>query len=106
MNALLNVSGLQAGYGQAQVLFGVDFAVAEGEVVTLLGRNGMGRSTTIKCLFGLLGVKDGSIEFAGERVSGLPSYQIAKRGLGLVPEGRQIFPKDRKSTRLNSSHRL
>jgi branched-chain amino acid transport system ATP-binding protein len=92
MNALLKVAGLRAGYGQAQVLFGVDFSMAEGEVVTLLGRNGMGRSTAIKCLFGLLDVTDGSIEFAGERISGLQSYQIAKRGLGLVPEGRQIFP--------------
>lgn len=92
MNALLNVAGLRAGYGQAQVLFGVDFSVAEGEVVTLLGRNGMGRSTAIKCLFGLLTASDGSIEFAGEQIGGLPSYQIAKRGLGLVPEGRQIFP--------------
>lgn len=92
MNALLKVAGLRAGYGQAQVLFGVDFTVGEGEVVTLLGRNGMGRSTTIKCLFGLLALKDGAIEFAGERINGLPSYQIAKRGLGLVPEGRQIFP--------------
>jgi len=91
MNALLKVAGLRAGYGQAQVLFGVNFSVAEGEVVTLLGRNGMGRSTAIKCLFGLLEVTDGSIEFADERISGLPSYQIAKRGLGLVPEGRQIF---------------
>jgi len=91
MNTLLKVSGLRAGYGQAQVLFGVDFTVAEGEVVTLLGRNGMGRSTTIKCLFGLLAAKDGAIEFAGERINGLPSYQIAKLGLGLVPEGRQIF---------------
>jgi len=92
MNALLEVAGLRAGYGQAQVLFGVDFSMAEGEVVTLLGRNGMGRSTAIKCLFGLLDASDGSIEFAGERISGLQSYQIAKRGLGLVPEGRQIFP--------------
>ncbi|NMG74158.1 ABC transporter ATP-binding protein [Aromatoleum diolicum] len=92
MNALLKVDGLRAGYGQAQVLFGIDFSVGEGEVVTLLGRNGMGRSTAIKCLFGLLEVTNGSIEFAGERIGGLPSYQIAKRGLGLVPEGRQIFP--------------
>ncbi|HRQ64477.1 MAG TPA: ABC transporter ATP-binding protein [Xanthomonadaceae bacterium] len=92
MNALLKVAGLRAGYGQAQVLFGVDFSVAEGEVVTLLGRNGMGRSTAIKCLFGLLPATDGAIEFSGEPICGLPSYQIAKRGLGLVPEGRQIFP--------------
>jgi branched-chain amino acid transport system ATP-binding protein len=92
MESLLKVSGLQAGYGAAQVLFGVDFAIAEGEVVTLLGRNGMGRSTTIKCLFGLLPVKDGTIEFGGQRVENLASHQIAKLGLGLVPEGRQVFP--------------
>ncbi len=92
MNMLLNVKGLCAGYGAAQVLFGVEFAVGEGEVVTLLGRNGMGRSTTIKCLFGLLPTKGGSIEFAGQRVDALPSHRIARLGLGLVPEGRQVFP--------------
>lgn len=92
MNPLLKVSGLRAGYGAAQVLFGIDFALAEGEVATLLGRNGMGRSTAIKCLFGLLEAKGGSIEFAGQPIGGLPSHQIAKRGLGLVPEGRQVFP--------------
>jgi len=89
---LLNVTGLKAGYGAAQVLFGVDLSVAEGEVITLLGRNGMGRSTTIKCLFGLLEPKAGAIEFGGKRTEALPSHQIAKLGLGLVPEGRQIFP--------------
>lgn len=92
MASLLKVAGLQAGYGQAQVLFGVDFAMAEGEVVTLLGRNGMGRSTTIKCLFGLLQPTGGSIEFGGKRTDKLPSHQIARLGLGLVPEGRQVFP--------------
>jgi len=92
MKPLLNVTGLQAGYGAAQVLFGVDFSVSEGEVVTLLGRNGMGRSTTIKCLFGLLASKGGEIEFGGKRVERLASHQIAKLGLGLVPEGRQVFP--------------
>jgi len=92
MKPLLNVTGLKAGYGAAQVLFGVDLSVAEGEVITLLGRNGMGRSTTIKCLFGLLDPKAGEIEFAGKRTERLPSHQIAKLGLGLVPEGRQIFP--------------
>jgi len=91
MEPLLKVTGLQAGYGAAQVLFGVDFAINEGEVVTLLGRNGMGRSTTIKCLFGLLPVKCGAIEFGGQRVERLASHQIAKLGLGLVPEGRQVF---------------
>lgn len=92
MKPLLNVTGLQAGYGAAQVLFGVDFSVSEGEVVTLLGRNGMGRSTTIKCLFGLLASKGGEIEFGDKRVTRLASHQIAKLGLGLVPEGRQVFP--------------
>ncbi len=92
METLLKITDLQAGYGAAQVLFGVDFVIAEGEVVTLLGRNGMGRSTTIKCLFGLLPVKGGTIEFGGQRVERLASHQIAKLGLGLVPEGRQVFP--------------
>lgn len=92
MKPLLSVAGLKAGYGAAQVLFGVDLAVAEGEVVTLLGRNGMGRSTTIKCLFGLLEPKAGEIAFGGQRTERLASHQIAKLGLGLVPEGRQIFP--------------
>lgn len=91
-NRLLEAVGLQAGYGQANVLFGIDFGVDEGEVVTLLGRNGMGRSTTIKCLFGLLPLKGGEIRFAGEKIGKLPSYRIARRGLALVPEGRQIFP--------------
>ena len=89
---LLKVADLKAGYGAAQVLFGVDFSVAPAEVVTLLGRNGMGRSTTIKCLFGLLNASAGQIEFNGTRTTRLPSHQIAKLGLGLVPEGRQIFP--------------
>lgn len=92
MGSLLKVAGLKAGYGQAQVLFGVDFEMTEGEVVTLLGRNGMGRSTTIKCLFGLLQPTGGSIEFNGQRTETWPSHQIARLGLGLVPEGRQVFP--------------
>ncbi len=89
---LLKVANLHAGYGRAQVLFGVDLSVSVGEVVTLLGRNGMGRSTTIKCLFGLLPSMDGVIEFQNQRVDKLQSFQIARKGLGLVPEGRQIFP--------------
>jgi branched-chain amino acid transport system ATP-binding protein len=89
---LLKVSNLHASYGRAQVLFGVDISVSKGEVVTLLGRNGMGRSTTIKCLFGLLQSSNGLIEFKGQRVDNLPSFQIARKGLGLVPEGRQVFP--------------
>lgn len=89
---LLKVSNLHASYGRAQVLFGVDISVSKGEVVTLLGRNGMGRSTTIKCLFGLLQSSSGLIEFQNQRVDNLPSFQIARKGLGLVPEGRQVFP--------------
>lgn len=92
MTSLLKISGLCAGYGAAKVLFGVDLSMRQGEVITLLGRNGMGRSTTIKALFGLLQPTGGEIEFAGRRTDRLPSHQIAQLGLGLVPEGRQIFP--------------
>jgi len=87
----LSVRGLQAGYGRAQVLFDVSFDVRPGEVVTLLGRNGMGRSTTIKCLFGMLPAMGGEITVGGQKTNGLPSHRIARRGLALVPEGRQIF---------------
>lgn len=82
---------MQAAYGQAQALFDISLDLAEGEVITLLGRNGMGRSTTVKCLFGLLPSKAGSISFGGERIERLPCHEVARRGLGLVPEGRQIF---------------
>lgn len=92
MSRLLSVQDIQASYGHAQALFGVSFDVDAGEVVTLLGRNGMGRSTAIKCLFGLLPVSAGSIAFRDQPVHALPSYSIARLGLGLVPEGRQVFP--------------
>jgi branched-chain amino acid transport system ATP-binding protein len=92
MTTLLEVKDIQAAYGHAQALFGVSFDVQAGEVVTLLGRNGMGRSTVIKCLFGLLPVKAGTIRFAGKPLNALASYRIARLGLGLVPEGRQVFP--------------
>jgi branched-chain amino acid transport system ATP-binding protein len=92
MTTLLEVKDIQAAYGHAQALFGVSFDVQAGEVVTLLGRNGMGRSTVIKCLFGLLPVKAGMIRFAGKPLNALASYRIARLGLGLVPEGRQVFP--------------
>jgi branched-chain amino acid transport system ATP-binding protein len=87
----LSVRGLQAGYGRAQVLFDVSFDVQPGEVITLLGRNGMGRSTTVKCLFGMLPALAGTMEVDGALANGLPSHRIARRGLALVPEGRQIF---------------
>jgi branched-chain amino acid transport system ATP-binding protein len=91
MNKLLAIRGLQAGYGRAQVLFDISMEVQTGQVVTLLGRNGMGRSTTIKCLFGLLAASAGDIEVAGRQVLREPSHRIARMGLALVPEGRQIF---------------
>jgi len=87
----LSVRGLQAGYGRAQVLFDMNFEVHAGEVITLLGRNGMGRSTTIKCLFGMLPCLSGDISVAGERANGRAPHRIARQGLALVPEGRQIF---------------
>lgn len=87
----LSLRGLQAGYGRAQVLFDVSFDVQPGEVITLLGRNGMGRSTTVKCLFGMLPALAGTVDVDGARANGLPSHRIARRGLALVPEGRQIF---------------
>jgi branched-chain amino acid transport system ATP-binding protein len=90
-NAFLSVKQLQAGYGRAQVLFDVSFDVEPGQVVTLLGRNGMGRSTTVKCLFGMLPATSGSVFVRGVRVDQEPSHRIARRGLALVPEGRQIF---------------
>jgi branched-chain amino acid transport system ATP-binding protein len=89
---MLTVEKLQAGYGPAQVLFDVSFTVGAGEVVTLLGRNGMGKTTTIRTLMGLLPARGGGATFAGERLTAQPPYRIARRGLGLVPEGRQIFP--------------
>jgi len=87
----LAIRGLQASYGRAQVLFGISFEVRPGEVLTLLGRNGMGRSTTVKCLFGMLASSGGEIEVGGLRTRGLPPHRIARQGLALVPEGRQIF---------------
>ena len=92
MSALLEVHDVHASYGHAQALFGVSFDVRAGEVVTLLGRNGMGRSTTIKCLFGMLPLKSGAIAFGGQPLARLASHRIARLGLGLVPEGRQVFP--------------
>jgi len=92
MPDLLAVSDVHTRYGQSQVLFGVSFAIAEGEMVTLMGRNGMGKTTTIRSIMGMTPAHAGSIRFRGEEVRGLPSYRVAQRGIGLVPEGRQIFP--------------
>lgn len=89
---MLEVKGIETSYGTSQVLFGMSFSVNEGEVVSLLGRNGMGKTTTIRSLMGMVPVHGGSITFEGKEVRNLKDYQIAKLGLGLVPEGRQIFP--------------
>ncbi|MBL8309590.1 MAG: ABC transporter ATP-binding protein [Burkholderiales bacterium] len=92
MSALLKVDRLCAGYGASNVLFDVNLAIREGEVATLLGRNGMGKSTLVKCLCGWLKPTSGQIEFNGKAVAGAPAHVIGKLGLGLVPEGRQVFP--------------
>jgi branched-chain amino acid transport system ATP-binding protein len=89
---VLTVSHLQSAYGDSQVLFDVSFAVGAGEVVTLLGRNGMGKTTTVSSIMGLLRPRGGEVAFEGRRLDGLPPYRIAQCGIGLVPEGRQIFP--------------
>ena len=91
-DALLEIEGLRAGYGDSQVLFGLDLRIAPGEVATLLGRNGMGKSTTLRCLTGWLTPSGGRIRFAGEDVTGWRADRIARLGLAIVPEGRQIFP--------------
>lgn len=89
---LLHVSGLTAGYGQSQVLFGMELQVLPGQCVTLLGRNGMGKTTTIKNIMGIHSPWQGQVSLAGKAMAGQPSYKVAQAGLGLVPEGRQIFP--------------
>lgn len=91
-HAMLEARGLETSYGTSQVLFGVDLAIAAGEVVTLLGRNGMGKTTTVRSIMGLTQPQAGEVYFSGRRLTGLPTYRVAQAGLGLVPEGRQIFP--------------
>jgi len=88
---MLKVEGLQTSYGQSQVLFDIAFTIDRGEVVTLLGRNGMGKTTTVRSLMGMTPPHGGTITFDGESLRGLPPFAIARRGLGLVPEGRAIF---------------
>jgi len=89
---MLKVRDLEGFYGASQALFGMELAVEAGEVVTLMGRNGMGKTTTVHAIMGLLPHRRGIVEFEGRRVEHLPSFRIARLGLGLVPEGRQIFP--------------
>jgi branched-chain amino acid transport system ATP-binding protein len=89
---MLEVKGLETAYGLSQVLFGVSFRIEAGQVATLLGRNGMGKTTTVRSIMGMNPCNAGSISFEGKAISGLPSYRVAQAGIGLVPEGRQIFP--------------
>jgi branched-chain amino acid transport system ATP-binding protein len=89
---LLELKGLETFYGASQALFGVDLDVREGEVVALMGRNGMGKTTTINSILGLVRPRSGTITFAGKTIFGMRSHRIARLGLGLVPEGRRCFP--------------
>jgi len=89
---MLKVEGLEAFYGDSQVLFGLDFALGAGEVATLLGRNGMGKTTAVRTVMGLLRPRAGRVQFEGRDVTGQAPFRIARAGLGLVPEGRQVFP--------------
>jgi branched-chain amino acid transport system ATP-binding protein len=89
---LLEVSGLETAYGASQVLFGISLSVNEGEAITLLGRNGMGKTTTIRSVMGLTRARAGAITFRGQRIERAPPDRIARLGIALVPEGRQIFP--------------
>ena len=91
-DTLLEVDAIETCYGLSQVLFGLSLAIRRGEMVSLMGRNGMGKTTTIRSIMGLTPARAGAIRFAGTEVRSLPSYRIAKLGIGLVPEGRQIFP--------------
>ena len=89
---MLEVRAIETAYGRSQVLFKVDFAIARGEVVTLLGRNGMGKTTTVRSIMGITRCQAGSIHLEGKPIQALPSFRIAQAGVGLVPEGRQVFP--------------
>ena len=88
---LLEISGLEVAYGPSQVLFGINLSMQEGEAATLLGRNGMGKTTTLRALCGLEPVRAGSIRFAGERIDGWRPDRIGRAGIALVPEGPSAF---------------
>src|SRR5882724_9573860 len=89
---LLDIDGIETCYGLSQVLFGLTLSIRSGEMVSLMGRNGMGKTTTIRSIMGLTPARAGAIRFGGHEVRKLPSFKIAQAGIGLVPEGRQIFP--------------
>ena len=89
---MLEVRGLETAYGRSQVLFGISLEIAAGQVVTLLGRNGMGKTTTVRSIMGIARPRAGAIRFNDLSLVNLPSYRVAQAGIGLVPEGRQVFP--------------
>jgi branched-chain amino acid transport system ATP-binding protein len=89
---MLRLEGLQAAYGVSQVLFGITLGVDAGQMVTLLGRNGMGKTTTVRAVMGIVPLRAGRVHFEGRPLHGLPPHRVAQAGLGLVPEGRQVFP--------------
>src|SRR5229473_3536631 len=89
---MLEVRDVQTAYGRSQVLFGISLSVGAGQVATLLGRNGMGKTTTVRSIMGITPARSGTIRFEGKPIQSLPSYRVAQAGLGLVPEGRQVFP--------------
>jgi branched-chain amino acid transport system ATP-binding protein len=91
-SALLELEKIETAYGRSKVLFGVSLRIAPGEMVTLMGRNGMGKTTTVRSIMGLTPALAGSIRFGGTEIRQLPSYRVAQLGVGLVPEGRQVFP--------------
>jgi branched-chain amino acid transport system ATP-binding protein len=88
----LRLEGIEAAYGLSQVLFGISLEVPSGRLVTLLGRNGMGKTTTVRAVMGIVPIQAGRVHFDGRALHGLPAYRVARAGLGLVPEGRQVFP--------------
>jgi len=92
MSALLEVEGIETCYGPSQALFGLSFEVREREVVTLIGRNGMGKSTTVKTVMGMMAPRRGAIRLGGQDIAGRASHLVARAGIGLVPEGRHVFP--------------
>ena len=89
---MLEISGLETAYGRSQVLFGVSLSIASSQVVSLLGRNGMGKTTTVRSIMGITPARSGKVVFLEKEIQKLPSYRVAKAGIGLVPEGRQVFP--------------
>ena len=89
---MLELAGLQTFYGASQILFDVDLSVRDGQVVTLLGRNGMGKTTTVKSIMGVARYRRGRVSFAGQDLTGKRSYEIARAGIAYVPEGRHVFP--------------